>query len=117
MKTETENRAKENAEAYYQNIEKLTRILKQAEEKNHDNFADVIREKISEEPLEVSTAKTYTILLSWGGPSLRIYGELNEYNEPETAKLQYQDWFTGWEELPCNEEVLLEYAKNFYYGE
>lgn len=45
---------------------------------------------------ESVAAAEYRILLSTGGPATRIVGELNEYGEPETARLEYQDWFTPW---------------------
>ena len=38
----------------------------------------------------------YCILLTTGGPALRLVGELGEYGEPTTALLEYQDWFTPW---------------------
>jgi len=60
------------------------------------------------------------ILLSTGGPAARIIGRLNDYNEPETATLQYQDWGTPWTTYPTtaeNEYTLLQFAAFFYYGE
>ena len=62
----------------------------------------------------------YEILLSTGGPATRIRGTLNKYNEPETARLEVQDWFVPWQEWHgdgWNEETLLAYARCFYYGE
>lgn len=73
----------------------------------------------------------YRILLCTGGPAVQIVGKLNEYGEPETAVMQVQDWFTPWTEFcpacsgqaddPGNvgdpESILLEYARQFYFGE
>lgn len=67
----------------------------------------------------------YRILLCTGGPACQIVGELSEHGEPETARLQVQDWFTPWTDMrplvgPDNydsESVLLEYARCFYFGE
>lgn len=59
----------------------------------------------------------YEILLSTGGPALRIYGRLNDFNEPESAELQAQDWGTPWTRYPASEETLLEFARVFYFGE
>ena len=62
----------------------------------------------------------YRILLCTGGPAVQITGDLNQYNEPESATLEYQDWFTAWEKYPLDseqEETLLEYAQQFYFGE
>ena len=39
--------------------------------------------------------------------------------EPKTARLEYQDWFTPWQELaasPAETEALLAYARFFYFG-
>lgn len=61
----------------------------------------------------------YRILLCTGGPAVRIVGEFNHYREPVTAKLEYQDWSTPWTEYPTNrkeDEALLQYAQEFYYG-
>lgn len=38
----------------------------------------------------------YQIVLTCGGPALRIRGRLNETGEPETARLEWQDWGTQW---------------------
>jgi hypothetical protein len=63
----------------------------------------------------------YNILLSTGGPALRIYGQLDQYNQPDNADLQYQDWFTPWESYYIEDDekrrCLLEYARRFYFGE
>ena len=60
------------------------------------------------------------ILLCTGGPAVRIVGDLNEHGEPDTARIEYQDWFTYWERLPIKreqEDLLLDYARCFYFGE
>ena len=36
-------------------------------------------------------AKEFEILLSWGGPALRVIGEITDYG-PVNPKLQFQDW-------------------------
>jgi hypothetical protein len=58
----------------------------------------------------------YEILLSTGGPALRIYGKLGRDDEPETAELQMQDWFLPWQRYPTAEEPLLQFARYFYFG-
>ena len=60
----------------------------------------------------------YKILLCWGGPSVQIIGTLDAYNQPDSATLQYQDWFTEWMDYPLTdeeEETLLTYAQQFYF--
>ena len=111
----------------------------------HDS--DAALEAITESPLSVevrsgwTTSGTtnfkmteYQILLTTGGPALRIIGELDQYGEPETARLEYQDWGTPWTEyVPLTDkapptlhsetyrdvaalDALLAYARSFYYG-
>ena len=66
-------------------------------------------------------ASKYEILLTTGGPALRVWGELGEHGEAATAKLQWQDWFTPWtdyyEGMEDQDAVLLAYAGRFYFGE
>ncbi|MFZ3215661.1 MAG: hypothetical protein WA192_06340 [Candidatus Acidiferrales bacterium] len=65
----------------------------------------------------------YEILLCTGGPAVRIIGELNEYMEPDSARIEVQDWFQPWTELRHYTEnkdalqILLTYARQFYFGE
>jgi hypothetical protein len=70
----------------------------------------------------------YRILLCTGGPAVQIRGDLNDYSEPETAWLEVQDWFTPWVEFwpkrgddsgskGDSEEILLAYARCFWFGE
>jgi len=63
----------------------------------------------------------YYILLGTGGPATRIIGELDDWCQPETARFEYQDWFKPWtaaNDLSDEEEkTLLEYARQFYFGE
>ena len=87
--------------------------------------ADEMRETITQEPLEIKTRthfsgdKEYMILLGTGGPAMRIFGGLDEYDEPYTAEYQFQNWFTEWTTAPesVNDENLIEYARCFYFGE
>lgn len=81
----------------------------------------------------------YRILLTTGGPACQLVGELNKHGEPETARLQAQDWFKPWEDVPVGNiaethflkiyvddvsaayeavrETLLTFACQFYFGE
>lgn len=71
-------------------------------------------------PGEDAKPTEYRILLTTGGPAVQIIGTLNQWGEPETAKLQFQDWFTPWEDLETTseeEEALITYARQFYFGE
>ena len=60
----------------------------------------------------------FKILLSWGGPALRIIGELDNYG-PVNPKLQYQDWGTLWTDLEITEDqqdALNWFCNCFYFG-
>lgn len=63
----------------------------------------------------------YRILLCTGGPACQIIGDLSEHGEPESATIQYQDWgtpWTDWRDGPEDQdEILLTYARVFYWGE
>ena len=93
---------------------------------------DEVKQIIYEDPLsveirsawhapgcEASVGGEFRILLCTGGPAVQITGELNEHMEPESAGIEYQDWFTPWTPLQINGEegeALLQYAQCFYYG-
>ena len=47
-----------------------------------------------------------------------IARDIDRWQQPETARLEYQDWFTPWTEYyQADENTLLEYAQCFYFGE
>ena len=60
----------------------------------------------------------FYILISTGGPAVRIVGELDAYREPTRAWLEVQDWGTPWMRyFDASQDVLLSYAQCFYFGE
>ena len=62
----------------------------------------------------------FKILLTWGGPALRVIGDLNQYKEPENIKMQFQDWGTCWTDFQITEnqqEALNWFCSCFYFGE
>lgn len=74
----------------------------------------------------------YRILLCTGGPAVQIRGELSQHGEPITAHLEVQDWLIPWamfypktNRVPYDtggnvrnpKEILLTYARCFYFGE
>jgi len=94
--------------------------------------AEDARERIQEDALSVqvrsdwhdpggdSEATEFQILLCTGGPAVKIEGSLNQYGEPESAEIYFQDWFTPWEALMLNHEeqdIVLDYCRCFYFGE
>jgi hypothetical protein len=93
---------------------------------------DAARERIQEAPLSVQIrsgwtspgdpmeAEEFEILLSTGGPALRIRGELDQHKEPCRAWLEYQDWGIPWTEYHgdgCEHETLLTFCRQFFFGE
>lgn len=61
----------------------------------------------------------FEILLSTGGPAIRIIGELSD-GQPTRARLQAQDWFTSWTDYrgdAISNADLLTYCQVFYFGE
>jgi hypothetical protein len=58
------------------------------------------------------------ILISTGGPALRMIGRLEGF-EPASARLQHQDWGTPWTDYiqPGSSDALIWYASQFYWGE
>jgi len=63
----------------------------------------------------------FNILLCTGGPAVRITGDLDLLNQPDTARLEYQDWFEPWEPLyditAEEQQALLTYCQQFYLGD
>lgn len=94
--------------------------------------ADDARERIMESALSVQvrsgwcdpgadiSAEEFEILLTTGGPALRIMGELDEHCQPRRAWLQYQDWGTPWTDFVGSEapdrDTLLTFCQQFYFG-
>lgn len=92
---------------------------------------DEARQRIQEDALSVEVrgdwhapgeedvkASEFCILLTTGGPALRIMGELDEHMQPSRAWLEHQDWGTPWTQwFDVEQETLLEYCRNFYFGE
>jgi hypothetical protein len=63
----------------------------------------------------------YRILLTTGGPALRIIGEISEHNEPDDdPRLQWQDWGTPWTDYDLSDDErakVAAYAQQFYFDE
>lgn len=98
---------------------------------DRESVAGTILERVSEDALSVEVRSDwrspgseadpaeYAILLCMGGPAVRIVGRLNQWNEPESASLECQDWFTPWSEVSTSssqDDALLWYASQHYFG-
>jgi hypothetical protein len=90
---------------------------------------DEARQRIEEDALSVEVrsgwttpgeemeAEEFNILLTTGGPAVRIRGELDG-SEPRRAWLEVQDWGKPWTEyVPADQDTLLAYASCFFFGE
>ncbi len=116
-----------------ENGEELAELVKSSQpDGDAMKDADEARERIQEGPLSVEVrsgwtspgetmeAEDFCILLSTGGPALRIRGELDQYKQPCRAWLEYQDWGTPWTEYHgdgCENSTLLTYCRQFYFGD
>ena len=91
---------------------------------------DEARERIEEDALSVEvrsdwvtpgeemTPGEFCILLSTGGPAVRIRGELDGLGQPLRAWLEVQDWFKPWTDyVPADQDTLLTYARCFHFGD
>lgn len=65
-----------------------------------------------------TTAAEFRIVLCTGGPHVEIMGELDQYQQPCRAWIQYQDWGTPMAHFfSIEQSTLLEYCSQFYFGE
>ncbi len=122
------SRAKRQAIAQLASIREAVHSLTHGKDKDRD----AARDRILEDPLSVevrpdwhlpgsieSHPGEFCILLSWGGPAVRLIGELDELSQPLNARLECQDWFQPWTSVGVtadDETTLLEYARCFYFG-
>lgn len=130
-----------NAKAWLESIQEMLTDLRLAQSGGDGDAEDAVRSTIHEAPLSIAVRSDwyspgcqhdarpaeYEILLSTGGPALRIHGEL-DYGEPSTARLQWQDWGTPWtdyfadtvegiEKQGAGDADVLAFAQCFYFGE
>lgn len=119
--TLTDKQLYDGINLYY--TKKLTR--KQRDEAIADyHDEDAAQSAISEDPLDVQVRSDwhtpgeqgenaeYYILLCTGGPAVRIVGDLDQYGRPDSARIEYQDWFTPWVEYRGEDhEAVLAYAQ------
>jgi hypothetical protein len=112
--------SKENAKAHYDDIVELL----------DDYPRGIPSRKLDESVLSVQvrsgwetsakdfTPSEYELLLTTGGPACRIIGQLNG-GKPTSATLQIQDWGTPWTDYydDIEDDVLLKFASQFYFGQ
>ena len=133
MTTTKTNHALNNAIGHIESMVEDFKKDQQLQESNDYNQQDELRESILNSALSVEfrsgwysspesitdlRPEEFKILLSWGGPALRIIGELDDYG-PVNPKLQYQDWGTLWTDFEITEnqqEALNWFCNCFYLG-
>ena len=105
--------------------------LKQLQDQAGDcESEEQARERIQEDALSVEVrsswgnagetleAAEFRIVLCTGGPHVEIRGEIGTYGEPSRAWLQYQDWGTPLTQFfDIEQSTLIEYCRQFYFGE
>jgi hypothetical protein len=96
---------------------------------DREEIEDMMRESALEvsvrsdwhNPGETGEPTEYKVLLSTGGPALRIAGPLGLYGQPMEPNMQWQDWGTPWTTYTLgheDEQESLEWFANlFYFGE
>lgn len=116
------------------NLQELNELVEAATVDGHEfKSQEEARERIQESPLSVQVRsgwytpgecgvpapEEFEVLLSTGGPALRILGELDEHGEPARAWLEYQDWGTSWTHfyVKGGTDDLLAFCQCFYFGE
>ena len=133
MTTTKTNHALNNAIGHIESMVEDFKKDQQLQESNDYNQQDELRESILNSALSVEfrsgwysspesitdlRPEEFKILLTWGGPALRITGELDDYG-PVNPKLQYQDWGTLWTDFEITEnqqEALNWFCNCFYLG-
>ena len=133
MTTTKENHALNNAIGHIESMVEDFKKDQQLQESNDYNQQDELRESILNSALSVEfrsgwysspesitdlRPEEFKILLTWGGPALRITGELDDYG-PVNPKLQYQDWGTPWTDFEITEDqqnALNWFCNCFYFG-
>lgn len=102
---------------------------------NYNVVAEWIEDHLREAPLTVEIREgwrcpgdnasllptEFCILLSTGGPALRVMGELDQWAEPSRCWLEHQDWGTPWTRYfsrsADRSTALRWFASLFHYGE
>ena len=131
LTTTKTNHALNNAIGHIESMVEDFKKDQQLQESNDYNQQDELRESILNSALSVefrsgwysspedeTKAEEFRILLSTGGPALRIIGEIEE-NFAVNPKLQFQDWGTLWTDFEITEDqqkALNWFCNCFYFG-
>jgi hypothetical protein len=121
----------QNVVSWYETIQdQLARLKAECRPEGDTEAYETIREEIQDSPLAVEVRsgwhslgsagepEEFQILLSTGGPALRIVGKLDLLNCPEHSRLQWQDWGTPWMDCSFADSATLDaWAAQFWFGE
>ncbi len=131
--TTQKDTARDQARAQLDSIVEMVNALENGVEIDGEQVdRETAIERIQEDPLSIEVRTDwhevgaednkpteYNILLCTGGPACRIIGDLDQYCQPTTAKIEYQDWGTPWTRYGDTSEdednALLTYAQQFYF--
>ena len=117
-KVEEDERAFKTAKGCYEGIAEQFALIDKAIEAKDDKQQESLEEELDGYSYGQQVLKHFELTLAGGGPACRIYGELDEHNQPYNCEIQYQDWGTPWTEYRPAEPALLErFAQRFYFGE
>lgn len=122
------NHATDNAKAWLESVKEMVAKL-QAE----GDAEDAARQEIEESVLSVQVRdgwytpggpsrpdpEEYEILLTTGGPGLRIFGELDDATPDDDPRLQWQDWCVPWTDYELTDDeraAVRTFARVFWFG-
>ena len=125
-----------NAKAWLSSIVEMVAEMNAAQEAEEWDAHDEKREEIQDSSLSVQVRggwyspgdperggapEEFEILLSTGGPALRVVGGLDHIGQPTDCRLQWQDWGTPWtdhfDDMEGADEALEAFCAVFYFGE
>jgi hypothetical protein len=127
--------SEEQAAAQLESILEMVGALRTAEAGDDQDAREDVLQAINEDPLSLelrsdwytldSSAEDrkpaeFCLLLCTGGPACRIIGTLDEYSQPDRARIEHQDWGTPWIDYPltqAQEDDVLTYCRCFYFGD
>jgi hypothetical protein len=129
MVTKEKNHAIQNARGWLSSIREMIKGLESEDGPTRDE-ADTA---IMDSPLSIEVRDgwrtpggkaeggpdEYRILLTTGGPALRLIGTLED-GTPTTVRMEWQDWGTPWTAMRLSardEAACLAFASRFYFGE
>jgi len=132
---QADNLSEKCAAAYLREIAQVARTIQREGDMTNPTASEKGMERAQEMALSVEvrsgwaelmnaeklTPAEFKILLAWGGPAIRIIGELNEHGEVigDSCRIQHQDWGTPWQTLNLGQhgqDALAIFCQSFPFG-